>query len=158
MSEKERLLKELDNRTTARGLLLYAKEYYSAYKLIQKEHPDITKFFAVKFYLLCHSLELVMKAILRQHGVSYKQLKSYGHDLRKLQSALYHLYKIAFDVTSHLEVELVNELYNNKEFEYHTKGSKQVPEITNLARTVHLLISKAHFDIVLDGDPRKLRT
>ncbi len=155
--EQEKIHKELEARTSAKGLLIYAKEYYSAYELIQKQHPELAKYFNVKFYLLCHALELVMKAMLRYYGASYAELKRYGHNLTKIQSALYHMHQITTDYISVNEVRLVNELYNNKEFEYHLSGSKHVPEISNLASTVHLLISKAHFDILLEGSPHKLK-
>jgi hypothetical protein len=69
--EKEALLAQLEARTIDRGFLNYAHEYYASYELIQGQHPKITEFFAVKFYLLCHSLELTMKAWLRNKGATY---------------------------------------------------------------------------------------
>lgn len=151
------LQEELDKRTSARGLLNYAKEYYTAYELIQKQQPEFTKSFAVKYYLLCHSLELTMKAWLKKKGATYKQIKDMGHDLEKIMVVLHDDYDLLFDAASQEMISLVNQHYSKKEFEYALRGSKSVPVITDLAQTVNLLISKAHFDIELDGDPRKLR-
>lgn len=155
--EKEALLAELEARTTARGFLNYAHEYYASYELIQKQHPKITDFFAVKFYLLCHSLELVMKAWLRHKGATYNELKGFSHDLEKIMVVLHDKHKLLFDARSQQMISLVNQLYSKKEFEYSLRGAKTVPEITDLASTVSLLMGKARFDILLDGDPRKLR-
>lgn len=151
------LHEELDERTSAQGLLNYAKEYYSAYELIQGQQPDFVKFFAVKYYLLCHSLELTMKAWLKKKGATYKQIKSMGHDLEKIMIVLHDDHDLLFDAASQEMISLVNQYYSKKEFEYALRGSKSVPVITDLAQTVNLLISKAHFDIMLDGDPTKLR-
>lgn len=157
-NSKEELLKQLEERTSAIGLLRYAQEYYRAYELLQKQHPRLTEYFAVKYYLLCHSLELTMKAWLRQRSAKYAELKKLGHDLENIMQALYKKHKLLFDAKSQAMIKLVNQHYSQKEFEYSLRGVKNVPEITELASVVHLLISKAHFDIVLDGDPRKLRS
>lgn len=149
--------KQLDERTTARGLLNYAKEYYSGYELLQNQEPSIVKYFAVKYYLLCHSLELVMKAWLKKQGATYIELKRLGHDLEKIMVLLHDSYGILFDAESQAMIKIVNQYYSQKEFEYALKGAKSVPVITELASIVHLLISKARFDIIFDGDPSKLR-
>ncbi len=156
-NSKDARLNDLEKRTSDRGFLIFAKEYYDAYEIIQNNNPATTKYFAVKYYLLCHALELVMKALLRNYGETYTQLKAYRHDLAKLEKAPYHKYQIAVDPTSSINIRLVNELYSNKEFEYYLRGMKHVPEITALARITSLMIGKARFQIILGGDPRKLR-
>lgn len=155
--DKKELLKQLEERTSAHGLLDYAHEYYASYELIQSQHPKLIEYFAVKYYLLCHSLELTMKAWLRHRGATYTQLKKLGHDLEKIMTVLYEKHQLLFGAESQAMIRLVNQHYSQKEFEYSLKGTKTVPEITDLAGTVHLLISKARFDILLDGDPRRLR-
>lgn len=138
-------------------MLNYAKEYYSSYEVIQKEHSNLTDYFAVKYYLLCHSLELTMKAWLKKNGLDYSGLKKLGHDLEKIMRLLHDKYDLLFDAKSQAMIRIVNQHYSQKEFEYSLRGAKSVPEITELAQTVHLLISKANFDIVYDGDPSKLK-
>lgn len=155
--EKAELLKQLEKRTTAKGLLNYALEYYSAYELVQKQHPKLTEYFSVKYYLLCHSLELTMKAWLRHNGATYTEMKKLGHDLEKIMSVLHDEYSLLFSAEGQAMIRLVNQHYSQKEFEYSLIGTKSVPIITELASIVHLMISKARFDILLDGDPRKLR-
>jgi hypothetical protein len=155
--EKAELLKQLEERTTARGLLNYAQEYYAAYELVQKQHPKLTEYFAVKYYLLCHSLELTMKAWLRKKGATYTEMKKLGHDLEKMMIVLHDEHSLLFSAEGQAMIRLVNQHYSQKEFEYSLRGAKSVPVITELAGVVHLLISKARFDILLDGDPRRLR-
>jgi hypothetical protein len=155
---KEELLKQLEDRTSSHGLLRYSQEYYRAYELIQKQHPRLTEYFAVKYYLLCHSLELTMKAWLRKRGAKYFELKRLGHNLENIMQVLYKKHHLLFDAKSQAMISLVNQQYSQKEFEYSLRGVKNVPEITELAYVVRLLISRAHLDIVLGGDPRKLRS
>lgn len=155
--EKEDIAKQLDERTSARGLLNYAHEYFAGYELIQKQEPGPTAYFAVKYYLLCHALELTMKAWLKHNGATYTDLKKLGHDLEKIMAVLHDEHRLLFDARSQAMITLVNQHYSQKEFEYALRGAKSVPVITDLAGTVRLLMSKARFDILLDGDPQKLR-
>lgn len=155
--EKKDLLNQLEERTSARGLLNYAVEYYSSYELIQVQRPKFTDYFSVKYYLLCHSIELTMKAWLRKKGVTNTELKRMGHDLEKIMTVLHDNYNLLFDAKSQAMIRIVNAHYSQKEFEYSVRGAKTVPDISDLATTTHLLISKAKFDIINDGDPSKLR-
>ena len=155
--EREELLSQLEERTSARGLLNYAHEYYASYELIQSQRPKMNEYFAVKYYLLCHALELTMKAWLRHKGATYKELKTLGHDLERIMTVLYEQHQLLFSAEIQAMISLVNQHYSQKEFEYALKGTKTVPEITDLAGSVALLQAKARFDIQLDGDPRRLR-
>jgi len=138
---------EMEKRTTPRGLLNYAKEYYQGYETINKEHPKDTDCFPVKYYLLCHSFELAMKSWLRLKGLSYLELKGLGHDLEKSMELLKNRYNITFDSTTVEMVTLANQYYVKKEFEYFVMGYKSVPVITELASSVHLMISKVNYHI-----------
>jgi len=76
----------IDNtRTTAFGLWRYASEFLAAANLVKREHGE-KKFSAVAHYLICHSIELSLKAFLRARMVATKQLSRppLGHDLRML--------------------------------------------------------------------------
>jgi hypothetical protein len=98
-----------------------------------------------------------MKAWLRQKGATYTEMKNLGHDLEKIMTVLHDEHNLLFSAEGQAMIRLVNQHYSQKEFEYSLRGTKSVPVITELASVVHLLISKARFDILLDGDPRKLR-
>lgn len=145
MADKDELLRQLEERTTARGLLNYAQEYYAAYELVQRQHPKLTEFFAVKYYLLCHSLELTMKAWLRHRGVTYTEMKKLGHDLEKIMTVLYEQHQLLFSAESQAMIRIVNQHYSQKEFEYSLRGTKSVPVITELAGTVHLQTKFAYY-------------
>lgn len=106
--EKAEFMKELEAGISDRGLLNYAQEYHASYKLIQKQHPKITEFFAVKFFLLCHSLELTMKVWMRNKGAGYKELKDLGHDLVKIMAVLHNKHELMFDARSQAMIILKN--------------------------------------------------
>ena len=99
-----------------------------------------------------------MKAWLKKRGATYSELKNLGHDLERIMAVSYEKYHLLFDAKSQAKIKMVNRHYSSKDFEYFLMSTKTVPEITELASTVKLLISKARFDILLDGDPRKLKS
>ncbi len=75
-----------DDRTTSVGLFHYAHTYASSARELAKldlevSHPDSP----VRF-LYSHAIELYLKAYLRAHGVTVKELryKPYGHDTKAL--------------------------------------------------------------------------
>lgn len=77
-----------EDRTTAIGLARYAYEYLEAAILVDKaigERPGFEMVSPVPAYFLAlHSIELSLKAYLRHHGVTARELRSkkYGHDIR----------------------------------------------------------------------------
>lgn len=77
-----------DDRTTPFGLFNFAHSYWrSAAALrkikVQATHPDDPAWF-----LYCHAVELFLKAFLRAHGASVKELRDkYGHNVVKLAAA-----------------------------------------------------------------------
>lgn len=137
-------MNQLEARTTARGMFRYANDYYVAYELVQATHPKL-ELFEVKFYLLCHSLELAMKSVLRHRGESYPVLKNtLGHDLEAIMNALISN-GMTFVPESQEMIVIVNLMYSAKEFEYALNGAKTLPEITELAR-----LAKAQLDSAKD--------
>src|SRR3981081_514159 len=66
---------------SAFDLLDLAEEFFQAFKdlpLGEKMHSW------PRYFLLCHAIELVLKAFLATRGVDDKQLKRYGHGLSDL--------------------------------------------------------------------------
>lgn len=74
-----------DERTTAFGLFNFAHSYWRAGAALEKadvkaSHPDDPCWF-----LYCHAVELFLKAFLRAHGVSARDLRQrYGHTIGRL--------------------------------------------------------------------------
>lgn len=141
--DKEEQLYALEERTSARGLLWYAEEYRTGYNLIQEQRPGDMDCFSVKYYLLCHSLELVMKALLRHKLVTYKKLRDLGHNLEKLLDEFSKHYKSSLSDEEKSMVLLVNEQYSGKQFEYFVRGAKSVPQIVNLEAIVDFFLLEA---------------
>jgi hypothetical protein len=147
MIDKKDQSEELERRTTPRGLINYAKEYYKGYETINREHPKDIDCLSVKYYLLCHSLELALKSRLRLNGLSYLELKKLGHDLTKCIKILTEKYEFTFDSRTNEMITCLNQYYSNKEFEYFVMGYKSVPVITEIAQSVHSVIKKVDYDV-----------
>jgi len=78
-----------DDRTTAIGLARFAYEYIDAARLVDEHHggrPGFERISPVPAYFLAmHGIELTLKAFLRHHGVTVRELRSpqhFGHNLR----------------------------------------------------------------------------
>jgi len=142
---KKQLEDELEKRLSDRGLLRYANDYFIGFKEIFEKHPKITDLYQVKFFLLCHSLELVLKAFLRHKGYSRKQLINLGHNLENLLRELYEKNNIFFDKNSSQIIIQVNQYYNSKQFEYFQSGSKVLVDIIKLADVTKLILDKINY-------------
>lgn len=77
-----------EDRTTAIGLARYAYEYLEAAILVDQtigQSPGFERVSPIPAYFLAlHSIELSLKAYLRHHGVSVRDLRSgrrFGHDI-----------------------------------------------------------------------------
>lgn len=117
------------------GFFRYAKEFYSA----SESYKPGDGFSPVRYYLYCHSLELLFKAYLLTHGVTKDLLKSkkYGHNLSTVLSeskklGIGNILKISKEEEQN--VELANDYYNKKGFEYFyvvpaVTGYKDLPEL-----------------------------
>jgi len=144
--EKKQLEQELETRTTDRGLLRYAWDYYKAFCEILEKHPKDIDMYQIKFYLLCHSLELVLKTFLKHKGYTRKILMDdFGHDLEKLLLELYNKHGLIFDRESAKRIFQVNQYYNTKQFEYFQSGYKELVDINKLGDVTKLMLSKAEY-------------
>jgi len=129
-------------------LLTIAVEHYQAYLLIIEHNHSITDKFHVKYYLICRSIELLLKSWLVYCGISEVELKSrYGHNLKKLIVESIHQ-----NIESKLEiiisqeiidtVDKLNTYYKPKDFEYPVTGFKSVPLYIQLNKPLEDIISK----------------
>lgn len=122
------------------GFHHYAEEFLGAAQ--QFRHETARHFSPVRYYLLCHAIELVLKAYLLVVGVPKADLPKPGlrHDLtailaRAKGKGLEHLVGVSpeWDDT----ISKANEYYNKKGFEYFEvsnalHGYKNLPSLATL--------------------------
>jgi len=130
--------------TSAHGLWNYARDFYSAAELINEYEPgelDIPR-----YYLICHALELGLKAFLNNKGVSIKDLSDqgkFGHDLRALFTkarALGLRKEFRYTSTQWAAIRGLYGYYKSKHFEYPHVGPKRLPAYRMLQSTVDGLL------------------
>jgi hypothetical protein len=114
----------MHNQSRHIGFWNYAREFYCA---AQKLHQDDNDINIVVYYLYCHSIEVVLKAVLNFKGYSEKNLKKIGHDLIKVWNKAKTSEPNLGDMVSDLEkledvLKLLNPYYKGKEFEYIREG------------------------------------
>lgn len=137
---------EVEERTSDRGLLLYANEYYQSYLALQSTNPKPTDLLSPKFYLLCHALELSFKSWLRKEGFTVKQLVKFDHNLIALLSELIDNHGIVVPPDAIQAIELANHYYDTKQYEYFVRGAKTFPDPDHLSSYVQLFLgmTKSH--------------
>lgn len=105
-------------RVDAHWLRNYAADFLAAAEAFQApEH----RFSPVRYYLICHSIELALKAFLFTAGYKKKDRKRLNHDLVKALEAAEGNGLAQYLEISHKEresIEKANKLYPRKEFEY----------------------------------------
>lgn len=141
---------EEESRFTAIGLIKYAFDYQKAYTLLQEQEKRVQHLYQVKYYLVCHSIELVLKAFLRMRGYSRKQIIDFGHDLESLLNELYTEHSLFVDEDSAIRIKSANKYYSSKQHEYPRVGMKELPSITELSSILDLMIAKADFQMRRD--------
>jgi hypothetical protein len=77
-----------------RWFFLRAMEFEKAYHAVPPPPPFSWSW--PRYFLLCHAIELALKAFLTLHGASEPDLKKIGHDLKKL---LKHAEKFGLKLT-----------------------------------------------------------
>lgn len=96
----------------------YAEDFLAA--AISSQTPK-NRFSPVRYYLICHSIELAFKAFLFAAGYKKKDRKKLNHNLVKaLRAAEENGLANYFEITRQERDSLVkaNKLYHKKEFEY----------------------------------------
>lgn len=96
----------------------YAEDFLAAARAFQAPK---NRFSPVRYYLICHSIELALKAFLFTAGYKKKDRRKLNHDLVKALNAaegngLSEYFQITH--TERESVEKANKLYPKKEFEY----------------------------------------
>lgn len=96
----------------------YAADFLAAAQAFQA--PE-NRFSPVRYYLICHSIELALKAFLFTAGYKKKDRQRLNHDLEKALDAAEEKGLAQYIEISHKERESIkkaNKLYPRKEFEY----------------------------------------
>lgn len=134
-------------RTTAIGLLKYAKDYFEGFKIISEKvahgtswNPTV-KLLPLKCYLAGHTLELLLKSFLLSYGVPLSVLKhKVQHNLMK---CLLMSNKNGLNLVDSKEIatiRVLNYYYNEKEFEYPKNGAKTIPHLKDIEEVVEKIL------------------
>lgn len=123
-------------RTTPRGLIRYASEFYAAAQAADKilgTKPGYEIFAPVPVvFLMAQSIELSLKSYLLSVGVSLQSLRSrkFGH---QLMVCLNESKKLGLNIIVKLEkedmhvIEVTDALYASKQLQYIVTGAKEFP-------------------------------
>lgn len=135
---------DLEYRTTPRGMLYWATEFFEAYKIIQKEKGHFLALYQVKFYLLCHTIELLLKAYLLMKGYTVREIRSkaIGHNLIKLTNMVIDKEEVKISSEAYTLLAKVNAYYELKKFEYFERGYKDLLNIVDLEKEYLILIAQ----------------
>lgn len=137
-----------EDRVTSLGFLIFAREYFKSYETIQKNFPKITEVMHVKYYLLCHCIELTLKSELKFNKYPAVKLKSplFGHDLDKLTLEL-RKYNIEILPKYLALMTSINIYYKTKQFEYPLIGYKKLVSLKELDEFASLIMLRMEFKI-----------
>ena len=118
----------VERRLAVQSFWCKAHEFFEADTYLPEKRCPI-----IHFYLLCHSLELCLKAFLADQGIPHKELsqRPFGHDLDRLfrECEKHELGAIFVGMADIRElIQATNEDYNKKHFEYSDKGKLELPD------------------------------
>ena len=135
---------DADDRTTAIGLYNYACSYHSAAQALSKATFKATHKEAPTSFLYFHAIELFLKAYLRIHGHSVREIKgTFGHSIERMRKRAKHL---GFDFMD--EDSDVLTLMEDSDIvigsRYIRTGYKDVPTIEALERTAKSFRETTH--------------
>jgi len=118
-------------------LFSLATEFLEAAITLQATPPTKINYRSVSYYLLGHAAELTLKSYLFHQGLSSDELKTIGHDLKRLikKSKEEGISKSA----SFEQLNKLANLYKRKELEYRTKSLKTFPDIEDLTVEIQKL-------------------
>lgn len=123
-----------------------SKEYFSAYQYIASESTNPVNKFHAKYFLICRSIEYLLKSWLLFDGITLDELKgrSYRHNLQKLLGAVLSAgieKKLSMLVDKEVQdiILRLNVFYDSKGFEYPEVGYKELPLYTQLDEPIMLL-------------------
>jgi hypothetical protein len=102
------------------------------------------------YFLICHSLELSLKAFLAERGYSEKKLRSIGHSIAKcLREAEEKGLTVSLTQPDRLDVMGLDPHYSAKALEYFYHEAKTFPNIENLINITKILRTQI-FDCITE--------
>ena len=131
------------DRTPSSGLWWFAEDYYKAAVVTSDIRNCSLCSSVVPNYLVCHSIELVLKAFLRAKGFRVQNLRKFGHDL---ESVLAEARKQGLDGFCTVPSEFLEHLrranfyYRLKDFEYIVAGVMHLPSLDVLLSGARVLL------------------
>jgi len=138
--------KDVMNRTNSMGLWTYAHQFIQAARAVANKR-SCWGMPVPAYYLVCHGIELALKAYLRGAGWSVNDLKRrIGHDLSRCldeeeKQGLANYCNLSNDQRAAIHLANIY-YYCKKEFEYITTGYKALPEFECLMDAAEMLLDK----------------
>lgn len=124
----------MEERVKPFGLWRYGSEFLDAGKKIKDprspEHPLDHHAPTPAYYLVSHAIELFFKSYLRGKKKNLQELRKVGHDLVEALNQCESLgitELIEIKDETKLEIELLNQTYASKDFEYFKQGLYDLP-------------------------------
>ncbi|WP_269538767.1 hypothetical protein [Cerasicoccus fimbriatus] len=124
----------MEERVKPFGLWRYGKEFLDAGEEIKDprkpENPLDHYAPTPAFYLVSHSIELFLKSYLRGKKKNLKELRNVGHNLVEALTLCEELglnELIEVNEETKAEIELLNQTYASKDFEYFKQGYYELP-------------------------------
>ena len=145
MAQKQKVTLEekYGKRVTTRGLLHFSDVYYKTFLEVIGEDDCDSKYYLANYFLALHSIELSLKSVLRHTKYTLDDLHKFGHNLQKIMEEICTNELIYISKEEKTLIDLTNQMYKDKEFEYITLGYKNPPKILLLHSTTSSLLDKA---------------
>lgn len=151
-----------EKKTTAAGLMKYAREYALAAEIIDKESCRITQEPLVSpvpaYFLAFHAIELTLKAYYLEKGATLDQLHSCGHDIKKcIELAKEKEPKdiFSFSEEEQATIDQISQLNKNMALRYFRREVKDYPlwsKVGPLMLKIYNTVSKEIFDAIKIDD------
>lgn len=144
-----------EDRVSSLGMHRYAEDFFQAYTLLSDKKNNAIQ---VRYYLICHSLELSMKAVLREAGYSVGQLLKLGHDIEKISNELEQNKGInaKWDEQQKAIIHIANIHYKSKEMEYFAQGTKSLVDFSIFSNFLAIWLRISHNTIMELKKAKKL--
>ncbi|HBV00456.1 hypothetical protein [Thalassospira lucentensis] len=131
------------SRTDSLGMWRYGKEFFeTAYAVKERA---LKRPFVPYYFLMGHSIELLLKSFLMLDGCSEVGLKKFGHNLdylfdEAMKRGLPELLSVT--LADKAVIELMNKEYATHRFRYIRTGMMTLPEIGSLEGLVFRLVNE----------------
>lgn len=141
---------QLSTAETAYNLWSLADEFRSSGQLLMQStrSSGLNVGIYPPYYMLCHGLELALKAFLRAHGFNASKLKTLGHSLSECLKEAHKSglpLKVKLTKNELDNVRLIDQLYHAKELEYIISGGiKHLPAIAKIYNVLGKVLAGIH--------------